>query len=64
MTPHEALNYLTNIANDFLRTLPPTAAEPTARFANEAAATLARALEPAPVEPRGPRLVEPTAADA
>ena len=46
MTNNEALAYLANMANDFLRTLPPTAAEPTARFANEAVATLSRALEP------------------
>lgn len=36
MQPHEALNYLTQLANDYVRTLPQSAAAPTGALAQQA----------------------------
>ena len=44
MKPDEALQYLANVANDFLRTLPASAQAPTSMALNEAVQTLARAV--------------------
>lgn len=36
MPPHEALSYLTQLANDYIQTLPPSAAQPTGLVAQQA----------------------------
>lgn len=46
MSPNEALQYLSQLASDFARSLPPSVQGPTVQAANTALATLARALEP------------------
>lgn len=60
MTPTEAINYLSAVAADYIRTLPPTAQAPTVQAINQALATLeplARAAEtPLPPPPPQPPL--------
>jgi hypothetical protein len=48
MQPNEALAYLTQVCNDYARTLPPSAAMPFQQVAQDAVTSLAQALEPPP----------------
>lgn len=59
MTPNEALQYLSAVASDFARTLPPSSQGPTVQAINQALAALAGVVNaPAPAEDTapGPRL--------
>jgi hypothetical protein len=51
MTSNEALQYLSQIASDFTRSLPPSAQGPTISAANQALAILAPLVEGAQPEP-------------
>lgn len=46
MNPTDALQYLSQLAGDFTRSLPPSAQAPTVQACNQALATLAKLLEP------------------
>lgn len=50
LSPTDALNYLTQLANDYVRTLPPSAAGPTQAVAQDAI----NALVPLTVTPAEP----------
>lgn len=51
MTPQDAVQYLAQLASDYVRTLPPSAAGPTHATAQEAVSTLAVLVSAAPTEP-------------
>lgn len=62
MQPNEALAYLTQVCNDYARTLPPSAAVPFQQTAQEAVNTLASCVTPPPAEAEPPtplRAVKP-----
>lgn len=65
MTPNEAMQYLAQLAGDYVRTLPPSAALPTQQLAQEAINTLVPLVQlneappPDPSEKKGPQLVRP-----
>lgn len=48
MKPNEALQYLTVMAQDFARTLPPSAQPPTVQAINAALSSLAALIEKPP----------------
>lgn len=54
MQPQDALAYLANVASDFARTLPPSAAMPFQQAAQDAVNTLAALVNPPAIEPPPP----------
>lgn len=58
MNPNEALQYLSTVASDYARTLPPSAQGPTVQAINAALSALAALIEqpPSAVHENAPRL--------
>lgn len=56
MTPQDAVQYLAQLASDYVRTLPPSAAGPTHATAQEAVSTLAVLVSAAPTDGDKPTL--------
>ena len=55
MQPHEAMQYLTQLANDYVRTLSPSAAMPTQQVAQQAIDALAPLVQAASAAPQDER---------